>query len=193
MASENRQRAEADSGEVHLMSGSASMKRTWLLAAMSGLVAIAVLGFLLAMGGGELHSKARKDWKNAAIQQIARRVGDAEKIKSEVLEIRRKLTESDGHSEEWFSNDLIVAANGDWIAFASKCSKEDKRIHDIFIGHGSDGKWYYSTFHFCVNMLSLRMEEQPADLSAFVKTYSLREFDGHSDDCLNKAWPADQR
>ena len=79
--------------------------------------------------------------------------------------------------------------NGDWIAYASRCSKEDWRIRDIFIGRATDGKWYYSTFHFCRGMLTLRVEDRPESLDKFITAYSLREFDGRSDECLKKTWP----
>jgi hypothetical protein len=42
-------------------------------------------------------------------------------------------------------------------------------------------------------MVVLRMEEQSDDLAAFSKSYYLREFDGHSDECLQKTWPPDPR
>ena len=90
------------------------------------------------------------------------------------------------------TENLILATNGDWIVWASKCSKEDRRIHDIFVGRASDGKWYYSTFHFCNGKIVLMMEEQPANLGAFIQAYSLREFDGQSDECLGKTWPPER-
>jgi len=160
---------------------------------MAGFAVVIAMGLMLAMSGGRLHSKARKEWKHNAIREISVRVGDIQQVEAEVLEMREKVDQAGGDSEAWFSDHLIVAANGDWIVFSSKCSKEDRRIHDIFLGRASDGKWYYSTYHFCIGMLTLRMEEQPADLVAFVNTYFLREFDGQSDECLSKTWPPDQR
>lgn len=59
---------------------------------------------------------------------------------------------------------------------------------DIFIGHGSDGKWYYSTFHFCVEKCVLQMEPQPDSLAQLVNGYWLVPFDGKSDDCLKITW-----
>jgi hypothetical protein len=79
--------------------------------------------------------------------------------------------------------------NGDWILYRSICTKQDRRIHDIFIGRASDGKWYYSTYHFCIGLVTLMMMDQSENLPEFLKTYYLREFDGHSDKCLKKTWP----
>jgi hypothetical protein len=38
-------------------------------------------------------------------------------------------------------------------------------------------------------MIVLRGDEQSEELTSFVKTYYLRPFDGHSDECLQKTWP----
>ena len=38
-------------------------------------------------------------------------------------------------------------------------------------------------------MIVLRGDEQSEDLAGFAKTYHLRSFDGHSDECLQKTWP----
>lgn len=78
---------------------------------------------------------------------------------------------------------------GDWIAYTNICQKQDRRIEDLFIGRGSDGQWYYSTFHFCKGMLVLRGEDRPEDLRSFAKGYFLRTFDGRSDESLRKTWP----
>jgi len=83
--------------------------------------------------------------------------------------------------------------NGEWIAYANICQKEDWRIHDIFIERASDGQWYYSTFQFCTGMIVLRMqgeaEGQPESVPKFVQEYYLRPFDGRSDECLGTTWP----
>jgi len=93
----------------------------------------------------------------------------------------------------WLSERIIVTRKGEWLAYANSCQKQDGRIPDIFLARGSDGHWYYSTYHFCVGMVVLRMEDQPEDLAAFTKTYFLRTFDGQSDDCLQKTWPPGSR
>ena len=46
-----------------------------------------------------------------------------------------------------------------------------------------------STFHFCVRMQNLSVVGQPKSLAEFTKTYHVREFDGHSDECLKDTKP----
>ncbi|NBV20453.1 MAG: hypothetical protein EBS05_00430 [Proteobacteria bacterium] len=136
-----------------------------------------------------LHASARKTWKETAISTIERHLADTSWLPKEMALIKAKIESRGEDDGGWFTSDLLVFKNGDWIAYGAKCSKEDIRIHDIFVGRASDGKWYYSTFHFCIGMLDLRVEERPENLSKFITTYSLREFDGHSDECLEKTWP----
>ena len=45
------------------------------------------------------------------------------------------------------------------------------------------------TYHFCIDMIVLRGDEQSEDLAGFAMTYFLRSFDGHSDECLRETWP----
>ena len=95
--------------------------------------------------------------------------------------------------EGWLSDKIILTGSGEWLVYRSHCSKaRPHNVKDIFLAKGSDGKWYYSTFHFCVGMVVLRGEPQPPDLKMFVHEYNLREFDGQSDECLKetKSWPA---
>jgi hypothetical protein len=91
--------------------------------------------------------------------------------------------------EGWLSEHLILMQSGEWLVYKSHCNKAPPHnVMDIFLAKGSEGKWYYSTCHFCVGMVGLRMtqDHQPLDLATFAKVYRLREFDGKSDACLGK-------
>lgn len=86
---------------------------------------------------------------------------------------------------------LILMTNGEWMVYRSICRKENFWVRDLFLGRASDGRWYYSTYHFCINMCALgRMGEgQPSSLADFAQTYYLKPFDGRSDECLQSTWP----
>ena len=94
--------------------------------------------------------------------------------------------------EVWATGNLIVMKNGDWIVCDGQFHNQVDGVSDIFIGKASDGRWYYSTYHFCINNITLHMEPQAADLDAFKTKYALHEFDGKSDDALKKTWPAQE-
>jgi hypothetical protein len=111
-------------------------------------------------------------------------------LQSEIDGLKETLATTRPAPASWVGDGVLLMKNGDWIAYEGICSKQDPRIHDLFIGRGSDGKWYYSTFHFCIRMTVLRvMEEwQPDSLAQFVDAYLLVPFDGRSDECLNATW-----
>ena len=131
--------------------------------------------------------------KQKSIAEIAARVADPAWPTNEIARLKAQSTSEASEDASWLSERIIVTRKGEWLAYANSCQKQDGRIPDIFLARGSDGHWYYSTYHFCVGMVVLRMEEQPEDLSAFAKTYLLRTFDGQSDDCLQKTWPPSSR
>ena len=136
---------------------------------------------------------ARRAWKQKAIADISSRVADPMWVSNEVARLNHHGTNDPSDSDAWLSECLILMRNGDWLTYSSVCQKENRRIADLFIARGSDGRWYYSTFHFCIGMLDLKMEDQSEDLPGFAKAYCLRSFDGHSDECLQKTWPPDSK
>jgi hypothetical protein len=147
------------------------------------------LGIVIFVAGPErLDSKARRHWKDNAIVQIAKQTSDSAAILKEIEAM--KTTPPESEWDTWISEDLIVMTNGQWIAYRSICQKEEERIPDLFLGLGSDGRWYYSTYHFCIRMINLKYDVgQPKSLTEFSRTYYLKEFDGQSDDCLKDTRP----
>ena len=161
-----------------------------ILLIIASICVVAVAVVLYAAGAGaSLRSGARRAWKEKAIADIASRVADPAWATNEVAALRKKGTNDDTSYEGWLSDHMILMRNGDWLAYASVCQKRNHRIQDLFLARGSDGQWYYSTYHFCIDMIVLRMEDQSEDLAGFAKKYYLRTFDGHSDECLQQTWP----
>ena len=98
----------------------------------------------------------------------------------------------------WLTDHLIQMQNGERLVYSYRCSKEDRRkgkllpglsSYDVFIGRGEDGKWHYTSYHFCIGMLMLGMGGQPESFAAFADEYLLREFDGRAENCPAKTWP----
>lgn len=167
---------------------------------MNRRITILVLGLCVLVAGvlvalfverDPLRTKQRRAWKDQAIQKIERRLGDRQALEAEMARIGQAVATGPAQ-DAWIGDDLLVMKNGDWIACENICRKEDSRIHDLFVGRGSDGKWYYSTFHFCRGKVVLRMEVQPDSLAQFVDGYWLVPFDGRSDDCLKPTWTGTQ-
>ena len=170
-------------------------KKSLLIAGLCSL--LLVIGAVVIRDRDDLRSDARRAWKDRAIAGISSALADPAWPGREVMELKknenpdsgRNGIRDPGEAGDWFSERLILMRNGDWLAYTNICRKEDRRIHDLFLARGSDGQWYYSTYHFCIGMLVLRMDDQADSLATFTKTYSVRTFDGHSDECLRKTWP----
>jgi hypothetical protein len=134
-------------------------------------------------------AKARRAWKDTSIGGISAFVADPSRLTNEIASLSARGTRYAEDSDTWLSPRLILMQNGDWIAYSNICQKEERRIRDLFLGRGSDGQWYYSTYHFCKGMIVLRMDEQSENLPEFARKYHLRTFDGRSDECLQQTWP----
>jgi hypothetical protein len=161
----------------------------------SGAPTLALMVVLLTLCGCKpdegLRSTARKQWKEKAVGAITETYRDSTELTNELKRLRSvPATESDA---PWFSQRLIVMTNGEWLVYTNRCRKEDPKIYDIFVARGSDGRWYYSTYHFCINTIVLRIDPRPASISEFIQRYSLRTFDGRSNVCLEKTWPPVRR
>lgn len=158
-------------------------------------VAVLLLGTMLLVfwlkANTGLRAKPRRAWKDNAIADIFQKSTDAGWIESQLAELNSRPPDA-WPEVHWLSESLLLMKDGEYIVYCQCCSKQDSRIHDIFVGRGSDGKWYYTTYHFCIGMFvltSMSRHGQPASLADFVDTYYLREFDGRSAECLNKTWP----
>jgi hypothetical protein len=171
------------------------MKKKLLIGAGAFLL-ICIAVFVLSPNPQEkrLRAPERKQWKETSLTEIAERAKDFRGVSNELARLRSEMATD--VETGWIGTNLLVMTNGEWLLYQNKCAKEPGHIHDLFLAQGSDGKWYFSTFHFCISMITLhgRMygEEDHGSIAEFVRTYAVRPFDGKSDDCLEKTWPVKQ-
>ena len=164
-------------------------KRIYITALAIVAVAIAAAGVALRRPTQRLRASERVEWGRGAIAAVTADVQNSGWLDAEVARLQSGPAHEQADLLPWVSERLILMSNGDWLVYRNICQKEDRRICDIFVARGFDGKWYYSTFHFCIGMVSLTFEvSQPADLSTFAKAYWLREFDGQAEHCLDRTW-----
>jgi len=78
--------------------------------------------------------------------------------------------------------------NGEYLVYASRHGFNSGFVDHLFLAHGSDGRWYYSTYHFCNSMVGADVDP-PGSITEFASKYAAREFDGKSDVCLLHTWP----
>ena len=149
-----------------------------------------ILGLLLAGINWEVKRKLerkRTEWKAAALQRLAGLSIRNEEIFGEIETL--KAFPIGGEDHRWVNDQVLLMTNGEYIVYSSWHGANNGFLNHLFLGHASDGRWLYSTFHFCSRMAMVLGDEQPGSISEFAKRYSVREFDGKSDECLKKTWP----
>jgi hypothetical protein len=92
----------------------------------------------------------------------------------------------------FISPDLVVMTNGEWIVCRAATHKQGTQFPELFVGYASDRRWYYSTYHFCNQMMVLGFDGQPPCLSEFVSKYSLAAYSGESYQTLKSTWPTEE-
>ena len=130
------------------------------------------------------YEHARAVWKTAALQRLA---GLSNEAVSRELE---QLKESAGAGEyrRWTGDEVVLMTNGEYIVYAFWHGSNSGFVDHLFLGRCSDGRWLYSTYHFCISMAGADADPS-GSINEFAATYSAREFDGKSDICLEHTWP----
>ncbi len=153
------------------------------------ILALVLLAFLAGFAFTQYRAHHRAAWKAAALARLAEIHRDSTWTPHKLADLKKAGPEDSATEGGWFTSDFILLKNGEWLAFTNVCRKQDWRIDDLLLGYGSDGQWYYSTYHFCMGAIVFRMRGQPASIAGMVRDYHLRPFDGKSDICLGKTWP----
>jgi hypothetical protein len=129
----------------------------------------------------------RAQWKGPALERLAGLSITNEEIRRELAELKAGPTPNINRG--WAHEQVLLMTNGEYIVYAYRHGANNGFVDDLFLAHCSDGRWLYSTFHFCNSMAMVRVDDPPGSVAEFAKTYSAREFDGKSDECLKKTWP----
>jgi hypothetical protein len=166
-------------------------RKRWLARTAVLLAIVAGVFLVLPWAVRQRQYLARKGWKEQAIPEIAKLSNDSKWVSEEIALLGSG--EATGNqriiADRWLTDRMILMASGEWLVYQSHCSKAPPhQVRDIFLAKGSNGKWYYSTCHFCVGMCVLVMMQDvpPYDLATFARQYHLKEFDGTSDECLQQ-------
>lgn len=159
------------------------------------LIVLGLLGIGLAVFGPMIGSTIRSrrlsvqaEWKASAVQRISRLSSDPQWLTQSKADLA-KIRVRDDMNEPPMSEDMILLKNDEWLVCRSIAGKEDWRFDDIFIAKASDGRWYYSTYHFCIGMIVLHMRPHLDSLDEFKKAYFLREFSGDPTAPMPRTWP----
>lgn len=156
-------------------------KSFWL-----AIVLLLIVGIALGLRWGMNSQRLRRNWKNQTVVELARLSSDRDWVNTQVAVVQKQI--STGTQGAWVGEHVVVMRDGQWVVFRNECNHWHQLLGDIFIGKASNGRWYYSSYHFCCQMIVPKMDDQPADLSTFARNYFLREFDGNSDEAISKTW-----
>jgi hypothetical protein len=130
--------------------------------------------------------RARTAWKTATLSRLAGMTITNEEIK---LDLERLQNRGAGRQHvDWVSGRILLMTNNEYLIYSLRHGFNDGSLDHLFLAHGSNGRWYYSTYHFCNEMVGV-MDDPPGSIDEFARKYSAVEFDGKSDDCLKKTWP----
>ena len=132
------------------------------------------------------HLQARAAWKTSALERLASQSLDNEIISEELETL--KASRGAGSSQNWIGENVLMMSNNEYLVYASRHGSSREFVDHLFLAHGSDGHWYYSSYHFCNSMVMLMSDEPPGSIVDFVSRYAAREFDGKSDVCLQSTW-----
>ncbi len=132
-------------------------------------------------------ARERAAWKGATLERLAGLSITDEEIRRELAEL--KAGPKPNIDFGWAHDQVLLMTNGEYIVFAFRHGANNGFVDHLFFGHGSDDRWLYSTYHFCNMMAGVRGDDPPGSIAEFEKRYSVREFDGKSDVCLQHTWP----
>jgi len=156
-------------------------------------VAVASFVLLLLFGWKPLlrYDSNRKlaNWKRSALPHLAQQSVTNEEVRNEFEALKAGPT--DEKFFVWAREHIVMMTNGEYLIYAFHHGFNDGSVDHLFLAHGSNGRWYYSTYHFCMDMVGILAsgDRQPGSIEEFAGRYSVREFDGKSDECLRHTWP----
>jgi len=176
-------RAPAQIGKPS-QSGAVSRKAiVWLAIAL--VIIVSAVGVLWA--AQTKFERARTVWKTATLPRLTALSFTNEEIRQEFDALKAGPTPNMDWS--WAHDHVLLMTNGEHLIYAFRHGFNNGSVDHLFLARGSDGRWLYSTYHFCNQMAGVRSDDPPGSIAEFAKRYSAREFDGKSDECLKKTWP----
>jgi hypothetical protein len=164
--------------------GAMTRKTIWFISIWAAILALALAWWWIPV---MKHRHARTVWKTQTLSRLASLSITNEEIRQELETL--KAGPSPNRVCSWAHDHVLLMTNGANLIYASWHGFNNGLVNHLFLAHSSDGRWLYSTYHFCNDMVAVMSDEPPGSIAEFEKRYSAREFDGKSDECLKKTWP----
>lgn len=148
------------------------------------LIVMALAGVWWIAKAQAAHQRAL--WKETALERLAAFTITNETVRQELEELKAGPTPNVDLG--WAHENVLLMTNGEYIVYAHRHGRNSGFVDHLFLGRGSDGRWLYSTFHFCNSMVGA-FQDAPGSIDEFAEIYFAREFDGKSNECLKRTWP----
>jgi len=103
-------------------------------------------------------ARERAQWKGPTLERLA-----GLSLTNEA--IRRELADKEWG---WAHEQVLDMTNGEFIIYAYQHGANNGFVDHLFLGHGSDGRWLYSTYHFCTSMAMIRADDPPGSQGFFI-------------------------
>lgn len=183
---EGAMRARFDSDQLHRSGQSGAVSRRLVIwISIPAILVVLVLGVWVVTS--LKHQRARTEWKTTTLARLAAVSLTGEVIEREMETMKARM--GVGDHVEWTGESVLVMINGEFLVYASRYGANNGFVDHLFLARGSDGRWYYSTYHFCNNMVGVMGDDPPGSIAEFATRYAVRQFDGKSDVCLEHTWP----
>jgi len=106
----------------------------------------------------------RSRWKTTALEQLAGLSITNQMIREEFEQLK---SPTPGLNFGWTHQHVLLMTNGEYIIFEFWHGANNGAWDHLFLGHGSDGRWLYSTYHFCTSMAMLQSDKPPGSIGEF--------------------------
>jgi len=164
-----------------------TIKKTKLiLGVLSGLVIAAVIAWQIM---SYVWNRQHDQWMERSVQELRALSTETNWIAGKIESLCAFPNQQDDLGRHFISPDLILMANGEWIVYRAATHKQGTQFPELFVGYASDGRWYYSTYHFCRQMMVLGCDGKPSSLSEFRTKYCLVPYSEEPYHELKATWP----
>lgn len=154
----------------------------FLVATLGGILLLAGLACGVWWFARFWSERERTQWKGEALERLARLSLTNDEVQRELNELRSPKTNASDSC--WAHEHVLLMTNGETIIYEYRHGANIWFPPHLFLGHCSDGRWLYSSYHFCRSLIMVKFDDPPGSIAEFAQTYWAREFDGKSDQCL---------
>lgn len=150
-------------------------------------VILGALGLLVLVSCHHVLSRERTAWMRETLPRLADLSITKDSIAMELRELRANVEQEE--PPKWIGRNIVLMTNDQFLVYAYRHGANDRWPHHLLLARGSDGRWFYSSYHFCNELNMIRGDPQSGSIDEFVSRYPIAQFDGRSDECLKPTWP----